>query len=377
MSAPIAIVGGGPAGAVAGAQLAAAGQPVVIFDEKLAWEKPCGGGVTWKALQRYRFLNEAEPERNTTREAELISPSGRSVVFPLAQPLAIFARIDLNGFLLDRARRRGCEIVRDRVTALKREGDQWQITSATGKLLASFVVLAAGARNSLRAQLATPFQPSDLQMTAGYFIPGTSDRMVVRFMRGLIGYAWSFPRASHLSLGICGKLDRHSTGELKEKLHAFISEQPPAPAGEFYAHILPSPSADFLRRARFSGPGWAMIGDAAGFVDPLTGEGLYYAFRSAELLADAIITGAPEDYASGAQKDFVNELAMSASISGRFFCGHFLGRPVVERMIEFTAKSSRFRQLMSDLFTGEQGYAGLRARLYRNLIPTLYELARA
>ncbi len=56
---PIAIVGGGPAGALAGALLATGGKHVLLFDEKLAWEKPCGGGLTHKALLQYPFLANA------------------------------------------------------------------------------------------------------------------------------------------------------------------------------------------------------------------------------------------------------------------------------------------------------------------------------
>ena len=70
------MIGGGPAGAMAAAQLAAAGSQVVLIDEKLAWEKPCGGGLTQKALERYPFLAEAEAERNWVRGCELVSPGG-------------------------------------------------------------------------------------------------------------------------------------------------------------------------------------------------------------------------------------------------------------------------------------------------------------
>ena len=54
----IAIVGGGPAGANAASVLASAGRHVLLFDEKLAWEKPCGGGLTDKAISRWPFLRE-------------------------------------------------------------------------------------------------------------------------------------------------------------------------------------------------------------------------------------------------------------------------------------------------------------------------------
>src|SRR5271165_2500547 len=96
---PIAIVGGGPAGALAGA-----GRDVVLLDEKLAWEKPCGGGVTHKALQQYPFLADIGSESslnldniNLIDRCELISPSGRRVSFRMQHPVAIFSRQALNG----------------------------------------------------------------------------------------------------------------------------------------------------------------------------------------------------------------------------------------------------------------------------------------
>jgi geranylgeranyl reductase len=80
---PIAIVGGGPAGALAAALLGSGGRDVLLFEEKLAWEKPCGGGLTHKALQQYPFLADAgesyrvgrnRVEHNSVTQCELISP---------------------------------------------------------------------------------------------------------------------------------------------------------------------------------------------------------------------------------------------------------------------------------------------------------------
>src|SRR5271169_3528806 len=125
---PIAIVGGGPAGALAAALLAAGGRNVVLFDEKLAWEKPCGGGLTHKALQQYPFLADAgtESNRNLVDRCELIGPSGKRVRFDLQYPVAIFSRVALNGLLLERARRAGVDasvdIRPERVTRIARTG---------------------------------------------------------------------------------------------------------------------------------------------------------------------------------------------------------------------------------------------------------------
>src|SRR5215467_1384385 len=103
----VAIVGGGPAGAFAAAQLARAGLGISLFDEKLAWEKPCGGGLTDKALARWPFLRNAQADRNWISHCELISPSGRKVSFQLERQIAIFSRKVLNGLLLNRAAEAG------------------------------------------------------------------------------------------------------------------------------------------------------------------------------------------------------------------------------------------------------------------------------
>jgi flavin-dependent dehydrogenase len=63
----VAVLGGGPAGAFAAERLASAGLSTVVFDEKLAWEKPCGGGLTFKAYHQYPFLiDNATPKKIIT-----------------------------------------------------------------------------------------------------------------------------------------------------------------------------------------------------------------------------------------------------------------------------------------------------------------------
>lgn len=148
---PITIVGGGPAGSLAASLLAAGGREVVLFDEKLAWEKPCGGGITHKALQQYPFLAEAG-SGHPVEHCELISPSGQRVRFRLQHPVAIFSRLALNQLLLDRPRHAGVAVHQERVTRIDRAGDAWQLTTPQREWKASYVILAAGARNSLRAQ---------------------------------------------------------------------------------------------------------------------------------------------------------------------------------------------------------------------------------
>lgn len=368
---PIAIVGGGPAGSLAGTMLAAGGRQVHLFDEKLAWEKPCGGGVTHKALQQYPFLAEAEGnpvKLNLVDECELISPSGKRVRFHMQHPVAIFSRLGLNGLLLERARRAGVEVSRERVTRIARDGDDWQLLTPQHEYRASHLVLAAGARNPFRAQFLSPISPSDLMVTAGYFIPGHSSLMQIQFLKGITGYIWIFPRTDHISAGIAAKMGEISTAELRRILEGWLEENGfSLQSATFYSHILPSFRSQTFDSLEVCGEGWAMIGDSAGLVDPITGEGLHYALRSAELCADALLAGQPEEYRALLKEEVLSELKLAAKVSQRFYTGQVFGDTVLERMVSLTAQSASFRRLMSDLFAGIQSYRDLRARLYRIL----------
>jgi flavin-dependent dehydrogenase len=396
---PIAIVGGGPAGALAGALLAADGRDVLLFDEKLAWEKPCGGGLTHKALQRYPFLadagGESNPvEHNSVEQCELISPSGRRVRFHLRYPVAIFSRLALNRLLLARARRSGVELHQERVTRIVRAGiggtsEDWQLVTPQREYRASYVILAAGARNPFRSQFFSPIAPRDLMVTAGYFIPGRSSLMQIQFLKGITGYLWVFPRVDHVSAGITGKMGETSTLELRRTLEHWLEKHwleqhclekdGPKEHGlgldgaRFYSHILPSLRPQTFETLEVCGKDWAMIGDSAGLVDPITGEGLYYALRSAELCAGALLAGRPEDYRALLQEEVLPELKLAARVTERFYRGQVFGDSVLEQVVSLTAKSVSFRDLMSDLFAGVQSYRDLRARLYRILPAVMAE----
>lgn len=383
----VAVVGGGPAGAFLASQLASAGRAVTLFDEKLAWEKPCGGGLTAKALRQYPFLQNAGGRRNSIRECELVSPSGRRLLLELDQPLAIVSRLELNAGLLDRARDAGATVVHERVVALRPGAQSWELELRSGATVpAAAVALAAGARNPLHAGGPPPLGPGDWMATAGYYLPldllpWPAHRIAIFFLHGLEGYIWSFPRTDHASVGICGKLGVPPTAELRAKLEATLTSLDiPFRGHRFYSHLLPAPSPTSLNAAWRGGAApypWALIGDAAGLVDPITGEGLYYALRSAELLARAWIENAPERYPELLSHEILPELRAAGEISARFYHGKFLGDAVLERMVQFGRRSPRFRRLLCDLFSGAQGYTDLRPRLYRNLAPTLWQLATA
>src|ERR1700719_4126626 len=145
----IAIVGGGPAGALCGERLATSGFAVTIFDERLAWEKHCSGGLTDKAVETYPFLLDSPHPKKIVRTAELISSRGHRARFEMDRPIVIYARKVLNGLLLDRAVAAGCTAVCSRVTSVNTNGERVRLMVDGQERISDFVVLASGARNQL------------------------------------------------------------------------------------------------------------------------------------------------------------------------------------------------------------------------------------
>jgi flavin-dependent dehydrogenase len=169
---------------------------------------------------------------------------------------------------------------------------------------------------------------------------------------------------------------KHVSRELRGLLDSFVTEEKLDLAGaELYSHILPSPRHQTLRRRSVVGENWALVGDAAAWVDPVTGEGIYYAMRSGEILAEALIAGAPAEYPARIQTAFREELERAAKLSPLFYHGKFLGGAVTTRMIAFARHSPTFRQMLADVFAGSQSYRTLKARLWGQLGVTLVETA--
>lgn len=371
----VAIVGGGPAGALCGERLASAGFRVRIFEEHLAWEKPCGGGLTHKAIEAYPFLLDAPHPKRIVSTAELISSRGHRARFEMSHPIVIYARKVLNGLLLERAAASGCQVSCSRVTSVDTSGPRVRVRAASDEYLSDFVVLAAGARNQLLPGT-TALKAQDLEITLGFFVPTQEEIIKVKFLKKFEGYLWSFPRADHLSVGICAKMGQTSSQQLHSHLDQFISEERiPMHGAQLYSHVLPSPQARTLRDRQIAGGNWAMAGDAAACVDPVTGEGLFYALRSGDLLAQALIEGQPEAYPERLRTAFSADLEFAANLARKLFRGDFLGGAITTRMVQLLNYSPAFRDLIRDVFSGSQDYRSLKRRLWSQLGITFTEIA--
>jgi geranylgeranyl reductase family protein len=374
----IAVLGGGPAGAFAAERMAAAGLHVVLFDEKLAWEKPCGGGITYKAYRQYPFLIQNDTPKKLITETCLAAPKAGSCRMALRQPLVVYARYDLNRLLLDRAERAGAQLEKARVLELAPAHRGWRVRTSAGTLEADFCIVATGARNSLR-EVGTEWTAENTMYALGYYVPSSQEHIDIQFLPRLEGYIWVFPRCGHLSVGICGK------GEpalmLRRRLERYMEERGISwKDAQFYAHRLPSLGPGAWRHNRVAGEGWLAVGDAGGLVDPITGEGLYYAIRSADLASQVVVSAAhaPEQkhhaYRSLLSRDFAADLEFGATLAKRFFLDKFLFGSVPARMVQFMRRSPSFLNLIQDMFAGTQPYHSLKQRLLRNLNGTLQEI---
>ena len=374
----VAVLGGGPAGAFAAERLASAGLDTVIFYEKLAWEKPCGGGLTYKAYHTYPFLIENNTPKKLVRETVLAAPGAKAATLRLSEPLLIYSRMDLNRLMLERAERAGARIEKARVLETTRTTTGWRLRTSGGMLDADFCVIATGARNPLR-DFGTQLTAQDTMSALGYYVPGDQAQIDIQFLPHLEGYIWVFPRCGHLSVGICGKGE--PAASLRKRLENYMAQKGLHWKGAaFYSHLLPSLETAAWKKNRVSGEGWLAVGDAAGLVDPITGEGLYYALRSADLAAKALLSelGGLADklqaYRRMLRRDFASDLEFGSRLAKRIFLGRFLFGSVPARMVQFTRRSTRFNAVMQDLFAGTQPYLGLKNRLLRNLNGSLYEI---
>lgn len=366
----VAILGGGPSGAHTAEKLAAEGLRAILFDEKLAWEKPCGGGVTYKAYDKYPYLAAGATPKKAIADCRIAAPSAGDATLTLRKPLFIYARRDLNALLLARAERAGAAIEQTRVLGVERSGAGWKVRTKVGCVAADFCIVATGARNGLRS-VGTEFGATDTMYALGYYVPAERETVDIQFLKGLEGYIWVFPRCGHLSVGICGKGE--SAAALRGRLEIYMRDHDlPVEGSTFYAHVIPSLESTGWRKNRVAGEGWMAVGDAGGLVDPITGEGIYYALRSSDLAAQTLLDSAVAPaakhtaYRERLHQDFMADLAFGATLARRVFLGRLMFTSVPDAMVKFIRRSRRFHDIVQDLFAGTQPYLDLKQRLLAN-----------
>lgn len=371
----VTVVGAGPAGARLAWRLARAGAAVALVDASHPREKPCGGGVTGRALQLVADqIDGAMIDAVAVSRARFAQQDVRAEV-PLpvsgitpASALVIASRSTFDRMLLDRAVAAGAVHLRARARDAEAGRDACAVALSNGETVRSRLLAGAdGAASAIRRRVLRPFDRAALSIGTGFFVHGVSDDAVdVEFESNPPGYLWSFPRPDHLAVGICAQADRSTPGDLRAVAAKWIATRGLDPSARLqpYSWPIPSLSAEAIRRERPAAGRWLLIGDAAGLVDPLTREGIFFALLSADLAADAIVTGSgpAENYLERLSDEVLAELARAAALKAGFFDPRF-----TKLLVQALRVSHSVQEVMADLVAGRQPYRTLVRRLVSTL----------
>lgn len=376
------VVGAGPSGSATAATLAAAGNRVLLLDQaRFPRYKTCGGGIdgfAWRALQDLGVSIDPVVE-DCSRKLTVVYKGQGPTAYPWPQPLArMTMRTDLDHLLAQAAVERGAEF-RDGVSVREISTDSQRVVIETsgGVFTASFLIGADGVYSPIARQFRLNRRPllfvaNEIELVTD---PDTQaawrERLLIDVSVWPMGYGWVFPKSGHLSVGwgmpkVCARQLRAAVATLRER-NGLMGGRVLSNRSHMLGFRRPGQP---LARGRV-----AVVGDAAGLVDPNTGAGIGWALRSGMLAGLAIVRALRDeasglgDYQAAIDKLFVQELG-SARVLRNLMMLQFL---------LFGHRATRLTGLWQDILlaaTGERGYgewyAGSRigrALRWTNLLP--------
>jgi geranylgeranyl reductase family protein len=290
----VAIVGAGPAGATAAHRLALAGARVVLIEKAaLPRYKACGGGVVGRARALLAAPIDAAVEQECCRAEVRLLDAGLSLTAKRATPLvSMTMRSTLDALLADAAATAGATLR----TSVRVEGTEANATHAvvrtsSGPLAAALVVAADGATGVVARAGGWPANPAafpalEWEIVVPHHVRARFDG-TARFDFGVLshGYGWVFPKRDRLSVGVLST--RRGRASLEERLREYARRVGIVEIEhlERHGYVIPLRplAAPFVRRRTI------VVGDAAGFADPITAEGISGAALSARLAAQAVV----------------------------------------------------------------------------------------
>ncbi len=289
----VAIIGTGPAGALLAYELAAAGRDVLLVEKKrLPRYKACGGGLTPRALSLLPFSIEPVVEdAATTARLRVNDCTAFQRTYP--QPVVHMVMRDrLDALLVQKARDQGVRLAQGaRFLAAAGTPGEIEIKTAGGTFGTRLLVGADGVFSRTARHIGLTIHYRTMNAVEAEIEPQDRDQQRFRhrfdFDFGVIdqGYGWVFPKQNHLSVGVLTRRPRAVT--IRRDLQRYLGFKGLAQARIGSLKLHPIPYAP--RRANaYASPMGLVVGDATGMVDPITGEGLYYAFRTAQMAATAI-----------------------------------------------------------------------------------------
>lgn len=317
------IVGAGPAGCAAAYDLAASGMSVLLLDrQSFPRLKPCAGALTMKTIRALRY--SVRPIiRQTCRNFRVGLRLERTTVFPSAHPIAAMTvRSEFDEFCLRQTCRMGAQFHRiTAISQISRTSSGWALSAGDHDFESRFLIGADGANSQVRKLCGLAVSSLRFGFALETCIPTSqANDYLMEMDYGVVdhGYAWVFPKGDHVNVGL---FTLHPTiHQAGEQLAAYCKQKVGLPlTNRIHGHKIPYGGKLFSHA-----PGGAiLVGDAAGLVDPLLGEGIFNAVRSGQLAAAAIreaAAGASDRY-DQLVKEITYDLA-SYDFDTRMFYSH-------------------------------------------------------